>query len=105
MTVDLDRIYWTNRNKRAINSVLKANGTHFIQEKTSGAPSMILAYGDHIQPMPGECLLRPHNNTFCNIIVNYIFGWEHNYFLEDTFKSIDNFFKEMTCMGFEPETS
>ena len=69
LTVDLDRLYWTNKEKASVNSVLKDSGSDFITEHVKDAPS-IIAYGKHLQPMPGILDNVSHGQN--KIISNHI---------------------------------
>jgi len=53
MTVDQDRLYWTNDMTSFINSVDKRTGLDLVSD-VAGSASNILAFGQHLQPFPGK---------------------------------------------------
>jgi len=57
MTVDQDRVYWTNDMTSFVNSVDKLTGLDLVSD-AAGSANSLLAFGDNLQPFPGK-QLRP----------------------------------------------
>jgi hypothetical protein len=55
LTVDQDRIYWTNDAQQVMMSVDKRTGLDLITDRTQSPVKNILAFGDNLQPLPGQC--------------------------------------------------
>ncbi len=58
MTVDKDRLYWASQDQPVINSVSKSgdtgtSGDDVVTEAEVDVP-FITAYGENLQPMPGQ---------------------------------------------------
>jgi len=53
MTVDQDRLYWTNGLTSFISSVDKRTGLDLVSD-VAGSVSSLLAFGDNLQPFPGK---------------------------------------------------
>jgi len=53
VTVDRDRVYWTNERTAFINSVNKHTGLDHAYDVARSANNL-LAFGDNLQPFPGK---------------------------------------------------
>jgi hypothetical protein len=53
LTVDQDRLYWTNDAQQVMMSVDKRTGLDLVTDETSSPVKNILAFGDNLQPLPG----------------------------------------------------
>ena len=53
LTVDRDRVYWTNESTAFINSVNKRTGLDHAYYDARSANNL-LAFGDNLQPFPGK---------------------------------------------------
>jgi len=56
MTVNQDRLYWTNDITAVINSVDKRTGLDLVSDVAGSANNVLLAFGDNLQPFPGKQL-------------------------------------------------
>lgn len=54
MTVDHKRVSWYNKTEGKLYSVMKATGEDMVVHDVQLVD--ILAYGSHLQPLPGLCL-------------------------------------------------
>ena len=52
LSVDHQRLYWTNRNEGVLISIDKHDGSNLVRE-TLPSVDRIQAYGQHLQPLPG----------------------------------------------------
>jgi hypothetical protein len=58
MTVDQERLYWSNENQKVLLSIEKnATGAEPRVEATQTDISQVMTYGNHVQPMPGKPFL------------------------------------------------
>jgi hypothetical protein len=61
LTVDSKRLYWVNKAAGLINSIDKKNGLNFVSERIQDIQA-ILAFGPHLQRLPGEYSRPRHGN-------------------------------------------
>lgn len=73
------RVYWYNKQTRKLYSVNKNTGRDFIQQSIPDVQD-IVAYGDHLQPLPGmsqfvNVCLREWIDDVGICILNGVVGW------------------------------
>ena len=68
LAVDHQRLYWTKRGEGVLISVDKATGGSLVRETLADIEE-ILAYGAHLQPLPGT--IRCHYNTVWYDVISH----------------------------------
>ena len=53
LTVDQDRLYWSNDAQQVMLSIDKRTGLDLVTDRSTSQHKNILAFGDNLQPLPG----------------------------------------------------